>query len=206
MEFIRSYFPDLSDKQKNQYALLLKHFPEINARINLISRKDLAGLEEKHLLHSLGIALEFRFNKGARVLDLGTGGGFPGIPLAVRFPKAQFLLADSIGKKIKAVKELVNVLELKNVSCVAKRAEELNAEFDYVVSRAVAPFPKLISWCFPAIKKGQAGSRPNGLIALKGGDLTAELAPFSPHVEVIGLDKHFHSDFFSTKKIVYLKK
>jgi 16S rRNA (guanine527-N7)-methyltransferase len=206
MDLIIKYFPDLSSQQIKLFEKLMLILPRLNEKVNVISRKDIAFLEERHVLHSLSIAKKFQFDSMARVLDVGTGGGFPGIPLAIMFPKASFTLVDSIGKKIKLVEELVEELGLKNVTPVNQRMEQLNLKADFVVSRAVTAFPKLQQWTRKLIDSGNKQSMPNGLISLKGGDLDKELMAFEKHVACFPLSSWFEESFFSTKMIVYLKK
>ena len=206
MELIQKYFPDLSVLQVHQFEKLLDILPSLNRQVNVISRKDIGYLEERHILHSLSIALKFRFNSGTRIIDVGTGGGFPGIPLAILFPEASFTLVDSIGKKIRLVDELVETLEVKNVSTLNQRMEKLRLKTDFVVSRAVAPFPQLHRWTQGLIESGHRQNMANGLISLKGGDLESELLPFKNRVELFPLSDWFREPFFSAKMIVYLKK
>ena len=206
MDLILKYFPDLTSRQVQQFETLLRILPRLNQKVNVISRKDIAFLEERHILHSLSIAKKFRFGSGARIIDVGTGGGFPGIPLALMFPKATFTLVDSIGKKIILVEEIVEELELKNVRLLHQRMEALNLKADFVVSRAVTAFPKLHAWTRKLIEPGTAQSMPNGLVSLKGGDLDKELMQFRKHVELFPLSSWFDESFFSSKMIVYLKK
>jgi 16S rRNA (guanine527-N7)-methyltransferase len=206
MDLILKYFPDLTQHQIKYFEKLMLLLPRLNQRVNVISRKDIEHLEERHILHSLSIAMKFQFNSKARVLDVGTGGGFPGIPLALMFPEASFTLVDSIGKKVKLVEELVKELGLENVTPVNQRMELLNLKADFVVSRAVTAFPKLYEWTRKLIVPGNDHSMPNGLISLKGGDLSNELMPFEERVECFPLSSWFNESFFSSKMIVYLKK
>lgn len=206
MDLILKYFPDLTSLQIKNFETLMRILPLLNQKVNVISRKDIAYLEERHILHSLSIAKIFSFDSGARVLDVGTGGGFPGIPLALMFPEAKFTLVDSVGKKISLVGEIVEELELKNVMLLHQRMEELNLKVDFVVSRAVTAFPKLHQWTRKLIEPGKTQSMPNGLISLKGGDLDAELMPFKNQAELFSLSGWFEESFFSSKMIVYLKK
>ena len=206
MDLILKYFPDLTSQQIKHFEKLMLILPRLNQRVNVISRKDIEYLEERHILHSLSIAKMFQFDSTARVLDVGTGGGFPGIPLAIMFPKASFTLVDSIGKKITLVGEIVQELGLKNVTAVNQRMELLDLKADFVVSRAVTAFPKLHQWTRKLIEPGSDQSMPNGLISLKGGDLAKELMPYEKHVECFSLSIWFKESFFSSKMIVYLKK
>jgi len=206
MDLILKYFPDLTKQQIKHFESLMLLLPRLNQRVNVISRKDIEHLEERHILHSLSIAMKFQFNPKARILDVGTGGGFPGIPLAMLFPEASFTLVDSIGKKVKLLEELVSELGLENVSPVNQRMELLNLKTDFVVSRAVTAFPKLYQWTKKLIVPGNDQSMPNGLISLKGGDLNKELMPFEKRVECFPLSNWFEESFFSSKMIVYLKK
>ncbi len=206
MDLILKYFPDLLPAQLDRFKQLQSTLPPLNARVNVISRKDIGSLEERHILHSLGIARKFSFDPGSRVVDVGTGGGFPGIPLAIMFPETRFTLVDSIGKKIRLVEELSEALGLNNVVPVHQRMETLDIEADYVVSRAVTAFPRLVRWTRNLLRPGQSGSMANGLISLKGGDLEEELRPFASRVELFPLRAWFEEPFFYTKMIVYLKK
>lgn len=206
MDLILKYFPDLTSQQIKHFEKLMLILPRLNQRVNVISRKDIEYLEERHILHSLSIAKMFQFDSRARVLDVGTGGGFPGIPLAIMFPEASFTLVDSIGKKITLVGEIVQELGLKNVTAVNQRMELLDLKADFVVSRAVTAFPKLHQWTRKLIEPGSEQSMPNGLISLKGGDLAKELMPYEKHVECFSLSSWFKESFFSSKMIVYLKK
>jgi 16S rRNA (guanine527-N7)-methyltransferase len=175
-----------------------------NEKINLISRKDIDSLYEKHILHSLAIAKIITFRPGTRILDVGTGGGFPGIPLAILFPTSQFVLIDSIGKKIKVVKSVVEELDLKNVIAINSRVEEIKEEFDFVISRAVTAFPVFVSLVKKNISRKQQNSRPNGIIYLKGGDFQTEMKNFVRIAEVSEIADFFTEPFFETKKMVYL--
>ncbi|GAP71223.1 rRNA small subunit methyltransferase [Candidatus Symbiothrix dinenymphae] len=204
MDVISKYFPALTAKQKAQFAALGDLYTDWNAKINLISRKDIAHLYEKHILHSLGIAKALRMTDGSKVLDVGTGGGFPGIPLAIFFPEVQFVLLDSIGKKVKVAADVAQTIELQNVECCHARAEEERRQFDFVVSRAVMPLPALAHVVKKNIVKKQRNALPNGLLCLKGGDLQAELAPFKKQVMEYELSDYFDEAFFETKKVVYL--
>ncbi|MFM2156055.1 MAG: rRNA ((527)-N(7))-methyltransferase RsmG [Bacteroidota bacterium] len=205
-QVLQNYFPNLSEEQ---LALFVKHeelFKSWNEKVNLVSRKDIENLTVKHILHSLSLVKYIRFDEGARVLDIGTGGGFPGIPLAIYYPNVKFTLVDSIEKKIKVVEDIVRELDLKNVIVKRARAEELKEDFDYVVSRAVAPMPELVGWSFKNCKMGQVGSLPNGWVVLKGGDLKEELSPYKKVVEVQPIHEYFPMEFFETKAIVYIPR
>jgi 16S rRNA (guanine527-N7)-methyltransferase len=204
MELIEKYFPELTEKQKSQFAALRDLYSDWNAKINLISRKDIGNLYEKHILHSLGIAKIICFTDRSSILDVGTGGGFPGIPLAILFPKAWFLLIDSIGKKIKATKNIAEQIGLENVECKQERAEEEKSKFDFVVSRAVMPLPDLLKTAGKNIAKDQHNAIPNGFLCLKGGEVQAEIQPFKNKIIVYELRDCFDEEFFQTKKVVYL--
>ena len=205
MELIRKYFPLLDTTQERQFSKLIEILPGLNQQVNVISRKDIDHLEERHILHSLAIAKKFPFAPGQSVIDVGTGGGFPGIPLAILFPESSFFLVDSIGKKINMVKEISASLDLKNVSALNQRAETLDKKADFVVSRAVTAFPKLYQWTSPLIKRSR-GEQKRGMIALKGGDLETELSSFQNRVQLFPISQWFEESFFSTKTIVYIKK
>lgn len=206
MESIKEHFPNLNASQMERFTALQDLYSDWNAKINVISRKDQDHFYERHVLHSLAIAKVCKFHAGAEVLDIGTGGGFPGIPLAILFPEVQFHLVDSIGKKIKVVEEVAKALDLTNVTAEQIRAEKLHRSFDFIVSRAVTQMPKFVAWTRNRIRKGrEAGSMANGILYLKGGDLTEELASF-PKAKLYPLAKYFQEDFFETKKVVYLKK
>ncbi len=205
MELIRKYFPLLDATQERQFRKLIELIPGLNQKVNIISRKDIEHLEERHILHSMAIAKIFDFDAGQSVIDIGTGGGFPGIPLSIIFPECEFILIDSIGKKIGMVKEISSTLELKNVKALHQRAETFGRKVDFVVSRAVTAFPRLHEWTEPLIK-ASGGKQKSGLIALKGGDLETELGPFRQRVQLFPISELFEESFFSTKTIVYLKK
>ena len=203
MEIILKYFPDLSVKQINQFSQLQDLYNEWNAQINVISRKDMENLYLKHVLHSLAIAKVVKFADETNVLDVGTGGGFPGIPLAILFPKADFLLVDSIGKKIKVVNEVANSIGLKNLIAEHKRAEQVNGQFDFVVSRAVTKMKVFHQWIREKISTKQRNTLFNGILYLKGGCLSEELKGIK-NVDLYKISDFFEEDFFETKKVVYL--
>ncbi len=203
MEEIKRYFPDLTEEQLLQFEKLEALYIEWNAKINVISRKDIQELYIKHVLHSLGIAKIMAFVPGASVLDVGTGGGFPGIPLAILFPETQFYLIDVIAKKIKVVNEVVAALGLKNVKAEQKRAELVDDKFDFIVSRAVTNMPDFVGWIRYKTKKLNVHEFDNGILYLKGGDLTEELSGFPRAVE-FPLAHVFDDPFFETKKVVYM--
>lgn len=203
MDEILKYFPDLTDLQIEQFQKLDFLYHDWNEKINVISRKDIDALYTKHILHSLGIAKIMKFEPGATVLDVGTGGGFPGIPLAILFPETRFYLIDVIAKKIKVVQGVVDALELKNVKAEQKRAELVKGDFDFIVSRAVTNMPDFVSWIKDKIKKQHKHTLKNGILYLKGGDLTEELAAF-PKATLYDLADIFEDEFFETKKVVHL--
>ncbi len=188
----------------DKLAELIPLYKHWNEQINVVSRNDIANLYERHIQHSLAIAKFIAFVPGSQVLDLGTGGGFPGIPLAIQFPLVNFTLIDSIGKKIKVVNGVAEALELNNITAIQGRAEELKQQFDFVVTRAVAPLSELERWTKGKFRKKGINAIPNGIIALKGGDLTDELKPFKKLVEVVELSQWFDTEFFQSKKLVYL--
>ena len=203
MDRILNYFPHLSIAQKEQFSQLGPLYAGWNERINVISRKDIEALYLRHVLHSLGIAKVQDFLPGARVLDIGTGGGFPGIPLAIMFPETKFVLVDSIGKKIKVVGEIARELELENVEAIHGRAEKQKGQFDFIVSRAVTNMSDFVKWTRNKFLKENRHPLPNGILYLKGGDLSEELKPFQK-ARIYSLSDYFEEDFFETKKVVYL--
>ncbi len=204
LELILKYFPDITSEQKDQFAELEILYKDWNEKINVISRKDTDSLYEKHILHSLGIAKIIEFADNTKVLDIGTGGGFPGIPLAILFPHVQFTLVDSIGKKITVVKGIAESLGLKNVTAHHMRAEQLKEKFHFVVSRAVTQMPVFLTWLRGKFEKDQFNPKHNGVIYLKGGDLGEELAGL--RCEIFQLKNYFEEEFFDTKKVVYISK
>ncbi|MEH6681863.1 MAG: 16S rRNA (guanine(527)-N(7))-methyltransferase RsmG [Sediminicola sp.] len=203
VELIFKYFPELSDQQRAQFAKLRELYQDWNQKINVVSRKDIEELYLRHVLHSLAIAKVQQFKAGSSVLDVGTGGGFPGIPLAILFPDTHFTLVDAIGKKIKVVEEVVEGLGLTNVVTRHTRVEELTEQFDFIVSRAVAAMPTFVYWVRGRIKKTSIHDRRNGILYLKGGDLSEELSGYLT-AEVIDLSQFYGEDFYETKKLVYL--
>lgn len=203
MEFILKYFPELTEVQISQFQQLDALYHDWNSKINVISRKDIDQLYIKHVLHSLAIAKIQKFEPGTYILDVGTGGGFPGIPLAILFPETRFYLIDVILKKINVVKAVADALELKNVKAEQMRAENVKGDFDFIVSRAVTNMPDFVSWIKDKIKKQQKHELKNGVLYLKGGDLTEELASF-PNTTEYNISDFFEDDFFETKKVVHL--
>ena len=204
MEIIDKYFPNLTDEQRARFTALKDLYEDWNAKINVISRKDIGNLYEHHVLHSLGIAKVINFKPGTTVMDLGCGGGFPGIPLAILFPEVKFHLVDSIGKKIRVCNEVIAGTGLTNVTTRHCRAEEEKGIFDFVVSRAVMPLSDLVKLVRKNISKSQHNALPNGLICLKGGELEHEAMPFKNQVMITDLKDYFTEEFFETKKVVYL--
>lgn len=204
MELILKYFPKITEEQKQQFAALYDLYIDWNAKINVISRKDITNLYEHHVLHSLGIAKVINFRPGTMVMDLGTGGGFPGIPLAILFPETHFHLVDSIGKKVRVANEVATSIGLKNVTFCHERAEEEKQKFDFVVSRAVMPLTDLLKIVRKNIASKQQNALPNGLICLKGGELSNETMPVKNMVEMWDLKDYFEEEFFETKKVVYV--
>ena len=210
-DLIRKYFPDLEPEQYAQFEQLIPLYKEWNAKINVISRQDIENLTERHVLHSLAIARYFQFKPGAHILDLGTGGGFPGIPLAILFPETKFTLVDGTGKKIHVVQEVATALGLTNVTALHNRVEGLRLPgvFDFVLSRGVAPLDKLMQWGQRLLKKKHTHSYPNGIIALKGGDMRAELKALpgkaENYTEVFAIREYFKEPFFEEKYVVYVQ-
>ncbi len=202
-EIVFKYFPLLTTQQKNQFLQLEELYQDWNQKINVVSRKDIDELYLRHVLHSLGIAKIQTFNPKADILDVGTGGGFPGIPLAIFFPNTNFTLVDAIGKKIKVVNEVVDGLGLENVKTYHARVEDLRNQFDFIVSRAVAAMPTFAHWTKGKIKKESHHEKKNGILYLKGGDLSQELADYG-NAQVFDLTDYFEEPFFDTKKVVYL--
>ena len=203
-DIIFKYFPNLTEKQRAQVEQLEALYRDWNAKINVISRKDIDNLYEHHVLHSLGIARIIRFKPGTRVLDIGTGGGFPGIPLAILFPETEFKLIDSIGKKVKVAQAVAEAIGLENVVCEHRNVVEERARYDYVVSRAVMTAPELVKLISKKVHHEQHNALPNGLLCLKGGDLEEELRPFGSRCDQWDLSQFFEEPFFETKKAIYI--
>ncbi len=204
MEIIKKHFPDLTDSQYQLLELLKEHILEWNDKINLISRKDTDAIAVNHILHSLAIVKYTTFADGTKILDVGTGGGFPGLPLAIMFPKVDFLLIDSTGKKIKVVEEFINKTSLSNAKAKKIRAEQVKNKFDFVVSRAVAAMPKFLEWTEEKISSHNRNSLKNGIIALKGGDLSEEFAELRYPIVENNISQWFDEPFFETKKVIYI--
>jgi 16S rRNA (guanine527-N7)-methyltransferase len=205
MDILLTYFRELTPGQTKMFRLLEPLYNEWNSKINVISRKDISHLYERHILHSLAIGKFIRFLPGTKILDVGTGGGFPGIPLAILFPEADFHLIDSVGKKIKVVNEISSALGLKNVTTEQVRLENLTAKYDFIVSRAVTKLPEFAGWAKKNISPVYKNAIPNGILYLKGGDLSSEIRPFKNHVIVQDLSRYFKEEYFETKKLVYLE-
>ncbi len=203
-EIIFHYFPDLTSRQKDQFSKLYSLYEEWNSKINVISRKDIDNLYVNHVLHSLGIAKVTSFQPRAKILDVGTGGGFPGIPLAIIFPETNFHLVDSIGKKITVVQNVADGLGLKNIKAEQVRAEQIKDEYDFIVSRAVTRFKEFYGWVNRKVTKQSQHDLYNGILYLKGGDLTEELAELKKPHQIFDLTDYFQEDFFETKKVVYV--
>ena len=204
MEHILKYFPELDESQRQQMAQLMMLYPEWNDKINVISRKDIENLEVHHILHSLGIVKFVKFTPGTRVLDLGTGGGFPGIPLAIYYPEVTFHLVDRIGKKLKVAQDIAERIGLKNVTIQHGDVKEVKGKFDFVVSRAVMDLGDMVPLVKRFIDSEDRNAVPNGLICLKGGDLSGEVAKFKNQVLIDELSSYFKEEFFKTKKVIYL--
>jgi 16S rRNA (guanine527-N7)-methyltransferase len=204
MELILKYFPDLTDVQRDKFSRLEALYQDWNSKVNVISRQDIDTLYERHVLHSLGIAKVIQFKPGTSVLDVGTGGGFPGIPLAIMFPDTQFHLVDSIGKKIRVVQEIAAELDLKNVKAEQVRAEKLEDTYEFVVSRAVTRMAPFVGWVRKNISRNSFHPIRNGILYLKGGDLTEELAELTMKTRSYDLSDFFEEEFFETKKVVYV--
>lgn len=204
IDIILKYFPDITDVQKAQFGALYDLYVDWNSKINVISRKDIENLYTHHVLHSLAIAKLIQFTDGSQIMDVGTGGGFPGVPLAILFPECQFLLVDSIGKKVRVATEVSNAIGLKNIEFRHCRAEEVKEKFDFVVSRAVMPLPDLVKIVRKNVLKDQHNALPNGIICLKGGNLDSEMNPFKKAAEADDLSMFFEEEYFKTKKIVYV--
>lgn len=204
MECINKYFNNLTEKQISQFEKLKPVYEQWNVKINVISRKDMDSFYERHVLHSLAITKVVSFLADSEILDVGTGGGFPGVPLAILFPQTKFTLVDSIGKKIKVVEEVCKELDIKNVTAINSRVEQIDKKFDFIVSRAVTQMPEFVKWVRGKIKKSSKHSLDNGILYLKGGDLTEELASFK-NIQLYEISHFFSEEFFETKKVVYLK-
>ncbi|MBO5018682.1 MAG: 16S rRNA (guanine(527)-N(7))-methyltransferase RsmG [Alistipes sp.] len=205
-DLITKYFPDITPRQKEQFELLGSLYEEWNARINVVSRKDMEHLYTRHILHSLAIAKVCSFEAGARVVDIGCGGGFPSVPLAIMFHEVEFVGVDSIAKKIRVVEGIKAGAGIDNLTAINSRAEQLGEKFDYVVSRAVTEMARFMPWAWPLLRKGQRGTLPNGILYLKGGDLAEELAATRRHWDLYDIRTMFDDEFFDTKRVVYTKK
>ena len=205
-DLLLKYFPDITERQKQQFESLGALYEEWNARINVVSRKDMEHLYTRHILHSLAIAKVCEFEAGARVLDIGCGGGFPSVPLAIMFPEVEFVGCDSIAKKIRVVEGVKMGAGIDNLTAVNSRAEQLGQKFDYVVSRAVTEMARFMPWAWPLLRKGQKGTLPNGILYLKGGELAEELAATRRHWDLYDIRTMFDDEFFDTKRVVYTKK
>lgn len=204
MDQIIKYFPELSQRQREQFAAMVPLYEDWNSKINLISRKDMDNFVEHHVLHSLAIAKVQPFKSMSEILDVGTGGGFPGIPLAIMFPDARFYLIDSIGKKIKVVQDVIEKLELKNCRAEQIRAEQVDGDFDFIVSRAVTALPEFVGWVRGKVSKTNYHKLRNGILYLKGGDLEEELRSLKRHPRIYEIGDFFEEEFFETKKVIYL--
>ncbi len=205
MDIITKYFPNLTCRQKEQFAALYDLYYDWNSKINVISRKDIENLYEHHVLHSLAIAKYVTFKPGTTVMDMGCGGGFPGIPLAIMFPEVHFHLVDSIGKKVRVASEIAAAIGLENVRTSHSRAQDIKDKYSFVVSRAVMQLPDLVKICRKNISKDQENVLPNGIICLKGGDMSAETHPFRNSCEIIEVSNYFNEEYFKDKKVVYVQ-
>lgn len=205
MDIITKYFPDLTCRQKEQFAALYDLYYDWNSKINVISRKDIENLYEHHVLHSLAIAKYISLKPGTTVMDMGCGGGFPGIPLAIMFPEVQFYLVDSIGKKVRVASEIAAAIGLENVCTSHSRAQDIKDKYSFVVSRAVMQLPDLVKICRKNISKEQENVLPNGIICLKGGDMSAETHPFRNSCEIVDVSSYFSEEYFKDKKVVYVQ-
>jgi 16S rRNA (guanine527-N7)-methyltransferase len=205
MESIIKYFPQISERQKEQFEALYDLYYDWNSKINVISRKDIENLYQHHVLHSLAIAKYITFKPGTTIMDMGCGGGFPGIPLAIMFPEVEFHLVDSIGKKVRVAGEIAKAIGLTNVRTSHSRAEEIKEKYSFVVSRAVMQLPDLVKICRKNISKTQENVLPNGIICLKGGDMTAETQPFRNSCEIVDVSTFFAEEYFKDKKVVYVQ-
>lgn len=204
ISIIEKYFPNITETQKQQFAELQGLYEHWNAQINVVSRKDIDALYERHVLHSLGIAKVMQFKPKTKIMDVGCGGGFPGIPLAILFPECEFYLIDAIGKKIKVVNEVATAIKLTNLKAEHKRAEDVKEKFEFITSRAVTETNAFYRWVQNKFSKNQFNALPNGLLLLKGGDLTEELAAFKKRPVIYDLKDYFKEEFFETKKVVYI--
>lgn len=207
MEMIKTYFPDLTDRQLDQLEMLLPLYKKWNAQINVISRKDIDQLYLHHVLHSMSIAKWMKFNPGSLIMDLGCGGGFPGIPLAIMYPDVLFHEVDSIGKKLKVIDAIIESLDLQNVRTYHRRAENMNSKYDFVITRAVAKMPQLINYVRGQIADQHINALPNGLIALKGGHIDEEINPLKKreYIEIEPINTYFSEDYFNNKYIIYIQ-
>lgn len=205
MDTLKKYFPNLTEQQIEQFSRLKELYEEWNSQINVISRKDTENFYERHVLHSLAIAKIMEFTDGSEIMDIGTGGGFPGIPLAILFPECHFTLVDSIGKKVKVANEVANSLKLKNVTTIHERAEKIPQKFDFIVSRAVTAMPDFVKWTKNKFKPKNNNPLANGILYLKGGDLKEEMKTVNKFYKFYDIPEFFSEEFFETKKVVYVR-